>query len=208
MIFDVLHWLTAFILSVIERTGYAGVFVLMMLESAAIPIPSEVTMPFAGFLAAKGVFNFWGVVLAGTLANLVGSWILWWVGRRGAREALLRYGRYVLISRHDIERGDRWFLRHGNVAAFFGRLLPVVRTFVSLPAGVARMPFKTFSLYTLLGSLPWSLGLAAVGWYLGERWAEFEAYFRKFSVLIAVLIVFGVGWYLGKHWRERKLFRQ
>lgn len=185
-------------LSIINSLGYAGVAVLSLLESAGIPIPSEIVLPFSGFLVASGHFNFWVVVILATLANYIGSAILYWIGYSGGRWILDRYGKYVLIREHDIKIGEAWFHRHGSKAAFFGRLLPVVRTFISLPAGISRMNFKKFSLYTMLGALPWNAALVYVGIKTGEHWSGLHKYFHLFDVLIVIVAVILVGWFLLK----------
>ena len=165
----------------IARYGYLAIFVLMLLESACIPIPSEVTMLFGGalvtapFLAPEQQLEFWLVVLAGTLGNLVGSWLAYWAGYSGGRPLIDRWGRYLLIRPHEVDRAHAWFERHGQGAVFFGRLLPVIRTFISLPAGVVRMRFWRFTVYTVLGCLPWVIALTWIGALLGERWDRAEA---------------------------------
>ena len=201
MIGTIISWLASLIISIISTTGYFGIFILMVLESACIPIPSEVTMPFAGFLAAEGRFSFWLVVLVGAAANLVGSIAAYYVGLYGGRPLIEKYGRYILFSRRDLELADRWFAKHGEGTVFFSRLLPVVRTFISLPAGIARMNFWKFSLYTFIGSLPWSLGLAYVGLALGENWREVRVYFEKFEILIVVVVVVAAIWWIRWHVR-------
>ena len=193
-----------FALDFIGKAGYLGIFILSALESAAIPIPSEVVVPFSGFLAVTGRFNIWIVILVATIANLIGSIILFWIGKSGGRWILERYGKYVLIHKYDLERGDEWFAKHGNKAVFWSRMLPVVRTFISLPAGVSGMNFYRFSLYTFLGSLPWNAALAIIGYKTGENWRVLETYFRKFDVLIVVLIIILIIVYLWKHLRKRQ----
>jgi membrane protein DedA with SNARE-associated domain len=189
----------------IARYGYAAIFLLMVLESACVPIPSEVTMLFGGalvsapFLAPEQQLNLVAVALVGAVANLVGSWLAYWAGYVGGRPLVDRWGRYLLLRPHEIDRAHAWFDRYGHEAVFFGRLLPVVRTFISLPAGVARMNVWKFSLYTLLGCLPWTFGLAFLGYKLGERWDEVERFLRPVSWLIALLVMAGVAWWL---WRR------
>ncbi len=185
-------------LSSIHALGYFGVFILSMIESAGIPIPSEIVLPFSGFLVVSGQFQFWSVVLIATAANYLGSAILYWIGYSGGRWIIVRYGKYVLIREHDIEIGESWFKRHGVKAVFFGRLLPVVRTFISLPAGVARMDFKKFSVYTLLGALPWNLALVYVGIKTGEHWNSLHKYFHIIDIVIIVAAVLVVGWFILK----------
>src|SRR5258708_7753275 len=192
------EFLSNLALSVIHTLGYAGVFVLSALESAAIPMPSEIVLPFSGFLVVSGQFNFWLVVILATLANFAGSAVLYWIGQSGGRWILELYGKYVLISKHDIEIGESWFYRHGTKAVFFGRLLPVVRTFISLPAGISRMDFKKFSIYTLLGALPWNFALVYAGVKTGEHWNDLHKYFHLFDLIIAGAAIIAVGWYIFK----------
>jgi membrane protein DedA with SNARE-associated domain len=196
--------LSEFALILIGKTGYAGIFLLSALESCAIPIPSEIVVPFSGFLAVSGRFSLWMVIFVATIANLVGSAVLFWIGRNGGRWILERYGKYVLIHRQDIERGDIWFKKYGDWAIFWSRILPVARTYVSLAAGVADMNFYTFSLYTFLGSLPWNAALAIIGYKAGENWRVLETYFRKLDIFIVVLIIVLVFVYLWKHLRKRR----
>lgn len=186
----------------IDKTGYIGVFILSALESAAIPIPSEIVVPFSGFLASSGRFSLLAVVLIATAANLAGSIILFLIGRSGGRWILERYGKYVFIHQKDLDLGDRWFVKHGARAVFFGRMLPVVRTFISLPAGVAGMNFKKFTAYTFLGALPWNFALAYVGFKMGENWEVLHPYFRQTNYIIAGVIVLGILWFLLKHTKK------
>ena len=179
--------------------GYLAIFVLMLLESACIPIPSEVTMLFGGalttaaFAGAGNELTLAGVVLAGTLGNLIGSWLAYWAGDYGGRPMIDRWGRYLLIRPHEVDRAHAWFEQRGELTVFVSRLLPVVRTFISLPAGVAEMPFWRFTLYTLLGCLPWCLVLALIGAALGDQWTVAEEYIREFAwVIAAVILVAGV----------------
>ena len=176
---------------------YVGVFVLMLLESACIPIPSEVTMLVGGYVVQKGDASFVPVVALGVLGNLVGSLVAYWVGLKGGRPLALRYGRYVRVREHDVDRAERWFDRYGEAAVFFSRLLPIVRTFISLPAGIARMSIKRFSLYTTVGCVPWVALLAWAGYLLGSRWHSIVKYFTLASVVIAaVLVAVAVRWWL------------
>ena len=194
----------------IAKYGYAAIFLLMVLESACVPIPSEVTMLFAGalvsapFLAPEHQLDLVAVALIGAGANLVGSWLAYWAGYAGGRPLVDRWGRYLLLRPHEIDRAHAWFDRYGQEAVFFGRLLPVVRTFISLPAGVARMNVWKFSLYTVLGCLPWTFGLAFLGYKLGERWDEVERFLRPVSWLVAALVVTAVGWWA---WRRIRYLR-
>jgi membrane protein DedA with SNARE-associated domain len=203
-----LEWLEHFVVDVLGRYGYTAVFVLMLLESACIPIPSELTMVFGGFLVSRGELDFVAVSLIGTVANLVGSWIAYWVGYVGGRPLIHRWGRYVLIRDHEVDRAHDWFERHGEAAVFVSRLLPVVRTFISLPAGVARMPFGRFTVYTFLGCLPWCFALTWAGVLLGDNWETFLRYGRPISYLIATAFVAVIGWWLYRRYRARKRARE
>ncbi|HLF70297.1 MAG TPA: DedA family protein [Actinomycetota bacterium] len=187
-------WIEA---SIKGPSGYAAIFFLMLLESAAIPVPSEITMPVAGLLAQAGRFNFVLVAMLGTLGNLVGSWIAYGMGRYGGRALLIRYGRFVMVKPHDIERADAWFERYGGRAVFWSRLVPVVRTFISVPAGVARMPLVRFSLLTFVGCLPWSFALTYVGFALGERWKDLLPYADAITYVIAggLLLLIAIWFY-------------
>ncbi len=203
MISAILIWLSSVIISVISATGYFGVVFLMALESACLPVSSEVIMPFAGFLVWEGRFILWEVAVWGAVGNLLGSVAAYAFGFWGGRRLIERWGKYILISQSDLELSDRWFGRYGQAAVFFGRFLPVVRTFISLPAGVARMNFKKFCFYTLLGSLPWSLALAYAGLIMGENWAGLKDYFHKFDIVIVAVIILGAAWWILRHFRHQ-----
>ncbi len=178
------------IIAVISTLGYGGIVLLMAIESACVPLPSEVTMPFSGYLVAAGRFDLQLVALAGALGCLLGSYVAYFIGKGGNR-LLVRYGRYVLIAPHEIELAERFFARWGAHAVFISRLLPVVRTFIALPAGVARMRLLPFTVYTLLGSYLWCLALAWAGMKLGQHWTDLGPYFHRFDGAIAALIVAG-----------------
>ncbi|MGA9995401.1 MAG: DedA family protein, partial [Pyrinomonadaceae bacterium] len=191
-----------FIVAVISRLGYAGVVLLMAIESACIPLPSEVIMPFSGYLVYTGRFNLWAVGVAGAVGCVLGSLVAYWVGMYGGRPLIEKYGRYVLISRHDLDLADRWFSRHGEIIVFASRLLPVIRTFIAFPAGVARMNLTRFILYTFAGSLPWCLGLAYVGQILGEQWDKNEtlkSWFHRFDFVIGIIILAAAAWWIWRH---------
>lgn len=192
--------LSGFIIHLIETTGYFGVFILMTLESALIPIPSEITMPFAGYLVSQGTLNFWGVVLAGTFGNLVGSLIAFGIGFYLEEHIILKlvkkYGKFLLLTEHDYIKSVGWLNKYGDFVAFFSRLLPGVRTFISLPAGLSEMNIWKFSLFTFLGSFIWSIFLTYVGVYFGKEWHALEPYYRKFEILIAVLFILGGLWFI------------
>src|ERR671918_1220786 len=190
-----LEWIEHFITESLGEYGYQAIFVLMVLESALIPIPSEVTMVFGGFLVSRGELNFFWVGLLGAVANLVGSWLAYWLGIWGGRPLIERWGRYVLIRKHELDRAEAWFREHGEAAVFVSRLLPVVRTFISLPAGVARMPFGKFTIYTFLGCLPWCFALTCAGVLLGDNWETFLRYGRPISYFVAGACAGLIGWW-------------
>ncbi len=195
-----------FIRNVYDTIGWPGLVALMAIESACIPLPSELIMPFAGWFLIKdnGLGVEWVFLAAffGAVGNLVGSLAAYWVGAVGGRPFLLRYGKYILISRHDLDVADRWFARHGDGTVFFSRLLPVVRTFISLPAGISKMTIAKFSLFTLLGSYPFSLGLAYGGYKLGEEWERLRDAMRPFDIPILVIIVALIAWYIWRHYKR------
>lgn len=183
----------------IQAMGYPGIALLMALESACIPLPSEITLPFAGYLVAKGVFNLHLAAAAGAIGCLLGSWVAYAVGYFGGRPLLMRYGKYVLVSHHDIELADRWFAKYGDGAVFLGRLLPIVRTFISLPAGIARVPFLKFSAFSLVGSWIWSYALVYAGVKLGEHWERLREAAHSFDTAIAGILVLAVALYVWRH---------
>ena len=204
-----------FITDTILQYGQLAIFDLMALESACNPIPSENTMLFGGalaiasFVASLGAegqhLNVVAVGLAGTFGNLVGSWIAWGVGWRGGRPLIERWGRYVFLRKHELDRAEVWFDRHGEAAVFVSRLLPVIRTFISLPAGIAEMPFLRFSVYTFLGCLPWTFALTALGYALGSQWHVVERFLRPISFAIALVVVVAAAWWLYRRWKEQRL---
>ncbi len=204
MISQILAWLASLVIGVISASGYAGIFILMTLESACIPIPSEVIMPFSGYLVSIGRFSLWQVVIWGALGNLAGSLLAYWVGSIGGRRLVEKYGKYLLISTGDLETAERWFEKYGTASVFFSRLLPVVRTFISFPAGVVKMDLKKFSAYTLAGSIPWSLALAYLGLKAGESWDYLKGYFHRFDLVIAILLVTGAVWWVTRHFFKNR----
>jgi membrane protein DedA with SNARE-associated domain len=165
-------------------------------------------MPFSGFLVFDGRFNLWLIALAGAIGCVIGSIIAYWVGMYGGRPLIEKYGKYILISHHDLDLADRWFKRYGGAAIFFSRLLPVVRTYISFPAGIARMNFGRFVLYTFLGSFPWCLGLGYIGLKLGQNWESLKKYFHGADYIIAALIIIGIVWWIWRHLKNRKKYVQ
>ena len=199
---------TEFVTEEIARYGYVAIFVLMLLESACVPIPSEVTMLFGGALASPEFavggrhLDFVAVGLLGTAGNLVGSWLAYWAGAVGGRPLVDRFGRYLLVLPHEVDRAHEWFERRGELAVFVSRLLPVIRTFISLPAGVARMPFWRFTIYTVLGCLPWTFALAWLGFELGERWTAVEEVLQPIAWGIAAAVVATGVWWVARRYRK------
>lgn len=193
-------WFLDIITKVYDAMGWPGVVFLMGIESAAIPFPSELIMPLAGWLLieAKGE-SAWMLGLAafyGALGNLLGSWVAYWISLKGGRPLLKKYGRYVLVTQHEVDRAEQWFQKYGELAVFASRLLPVVRTFISIPAGIARMNLWKFSFYTFIGSYPWSLGLAYGGYKLGENWEDLRRVMRPFDFPIAGIMAVVVVWFI------------
>jgi len=184
------------------KHGYLAVFVLMLLESACIPLPSEVTMLFAGFLASPDhptdavQLNFVVVALMGVAGNVVGSWLAYGLGRAVGRTPLDRWGKFVGIRAHDIDKAERWWAKRGTAAVFFSRMLPVIRTFISLPAGIEKMPFGRFTLYTAAGCIPWVFALTGVGYALGESWNSIVGSLQVASYVIAGLVVVALAAYI------------
>jgi membrane protein DedA with SNARE-associated domain len=194
--------LVEFATNVVGDLGLAGIALLMTPESACIPIPSEATMLFAGFNVHKGEYSLFAAVAVGSAANLVGSWIAYAVGYFGRVELLEQHGRKLHIKKHDLERADRWFERYGSWAVFFSRMLPIVRTFISLPAGVARMPFLRFSLLTLAGCVPWVLMLTLVGRAAGANWTDWKDNLHYVDYAVLALIVVGIAYLLVRRRRR------
>jgi membrane protein DedA with SNARE-associated domain len=195
----------AFVLikSLIAKTGYGGVVVLMAIESACIPLPSELIMPFAGYLVFTGTMKLLWVATAGALGCNLGSLVAYEIGCYGGRPLVERYGRWVLLGRRELDAADRFFARWGYLAVFVARLMPVIRTFIALPAGIARMPRLRFHVYTFLGSWPWCLGLAWLGMKLGENWRQLGKYFHRFDAVILLSLAIGVFWFIRSHWQNR-----
>ena len=192
---DILDPLVRFATNLIDAAGLAGVFVLMLLESACVPIPSEATMLFAGFNVSEGDMTLAGIVIAGVAGNLVGSWIAYAAGYYG-RIDLIDRNRLVHINRRHLEWTDRWFRRHGDATVLFSRMLPIVRTFISLPAGVARMPFWRFTVLTVAGCIPWVLMLAIVGREVGDNWEAWRGHLRYLDYAVVAAILMGIAYLL------------
>jgi membrane protein DedA with SNARE-associated domain len=202
MIGKIIAALSSFIIATISTLGYSGIVLLMAIESACIPLPSEIIMPFSGYLVSRGEMNLWAVAIAGAVGCVVGSLVAYWVGMYGGRPVIEKYGRYILLSRHDLDLADRWFAKYGEAIVFISRLLPAIRTFIAFPAGVARMNLTRFVIYTFAGSLPWCLGLAYIGQKLGEQWDKddtLKTWFHRFDFVIGIVGVLAVSWWVWRH---------
>lgn len=192
-------YLIPFLENLYAQMGYLGLVLVMTLESACIPIPSEIILPMAGWMVAMGKWNLWLAVFFGTVGNTLGSCVAYWVGATGGRPLVERFGRYIFISHHDLELADRWFARYGEWTVFFSRMMPIVRTFISLPAGIARMNFFKFLVYSIAGALPWSFALVYAGKVFGDNWESIRRFLQNFDYLIAVAIIALVALYLYRH---------
>ena len=195
------------IIATISAYGYIGVMLLMAVESACIPLPSEVIMPFAGYLVWKGELDLWLVAAAGALGCNLGSTLAYAVGYWGGRRAIAKWGRYVLLNPRDLDRAERYFHRWGGLTVLIGRMLPVVRTFISLPAGMAHMPQLRFQLFTFIGSWPWCLGLSWAGTKLGEKWdtdPRLPELFHRFDTVVVLILILASGWWIGSRSRESR----
>ena len=203
MIEGLIAKLGLFVISVISTLGYFGVMMLMAVESACIPLPSEVIMPFSGYLVHTGQFNLWLLAFMGALGCNLGSLVAYEIGYYGGRPLVERFGSYIFLNQHDLELTDRFFARFGDVTVLISRMLPVVRTFIALPAGIGRMPRLRFHIYTFVGSFPWCLGLAYLGMKAGQHWDYLGKYFHQFDKVIGAIILIGVIWFVWSHWQNR-----
>ena len=206
MLETIIAAIASFIVATISASGYAGVALLMAIESACIPLPSEIIMPFSGYLVFTGRFDLVAVATAGAIGCNLGSTVAYAIGYYGGRPLVEKWGAYVMVSRRDLALVDRFFDRFGGITVFVSRLLPVVRTFIALPAGIARMPQLKFQVYTFLGSWPWCFALAYIGAKLGERWETdptLREIFHRFDVLIVAVFALAIIWYVWRHWRHR-----
>jgi membrane protein DedA with SNARE-associated domain len=206
----ILAKLAAFITAIITATGYPGITLLMAIESACTPLPSEIIMPFAGYQVYLHHLTLIGVATAGALGCNLGSAVAYWVGAWGGRPVVERYGRYVLLTTHDLDRTTRFFEKYGSITVLVGRLLPVVRAFIALPAGIARMPQLRFHIYTFIGSWPWCFVLAYVGLKLGQHWEtnpRFKVIFHRFHLSVELVLVALIVWFLWTHLRRGRTER-
>ncbi len=193
-----------FAIHLMQSAGYTGVVVLMVAESMILPVPSEAVMPFAGFLIADGTFSWVGVIFFSTLGSIVGSLISYWIGAAGGRPLVQRWGKYVLVTHHDLDITDRFFQRYGGWAVFIARFIPVVRHFISIPAGVAKMPLAKFLLATVIGAALWNTFLAWIGVKLGENWERIRQYGEKIDLVVILLLAILLAAYIYRHVRQRR----
>ena len=214
MLEKIIAALAGFIIAVISKTGFFGIMLLMGIESACIPLPSEIIMPFAGYLVYSGnsdpvihvTFNLFLVATAGAIGCNLGSVVAYEIGHYGGRPLIERYGSYIFLGRHELDLAERFFKRFGAAAVLIGRLLPVIRTFIALPAGVAKMPRLRFHVFTFIGSWPWCFVLAWIGMKLGEQWDKdprLKQWFHRLDAVIIVLLLAGIGWFVWSHWKGR-----
>ncbi len=202
----ILAFLIPYVTGIISHVGYAGIALLMAIESACVPLPSEIIMPFAGYLVYTGRFQLLWVATAGAIGCNIGSAIAYWIGAYGGRPMVERFGSYVLLNRRDLDRTTAFFDRHGAIAVLVGRLLPVVRTFIALPAGIARMPQLRFHIYTFVGSWPWCFALAYAGAKLGSAWntdPRLKNILHRADAAIIALLGIAFVWFVWTHWKHR-----
>lgn len=205
--FQLLQWGSGQIVHIISELGYAGIGLLMTAESSNIfPIPAEMIMPFFGFLVSKAQFSFWGVVVWVTLGNIGGGILAYLLSLYGGRPLIKKYGKYVLLSEKDLDRAHHWFTNYGQITVFLGRLIPMVRTLVSIPAGIGRMPFFKFTIFTGLGSLVWSLAFTYTGVWTGENWTKIQFLLHRLDWLVLGLISLGLIWIGYKRLPKTKFF--
>lgn len=202
-IYKLLELLAVFAIDVISAIGYLGVFFLMVMESMVIPIPSELVLPFAGFLISRGDFSFVGVILASSAGSIVGSLISYYMGRYGGNAFVIRFGRYVLLDVEDLNKTERWFEKRGEYTIFISRFIPVVRHLISIPAGIGKMDLKRFCIYTIVGASMWNFILIYAGYLLGEHWDRIKHYSEPVSLTVAALLVIAFIWFVYRHLRDK-----
>jgi membrane protein DedA with SNARE-associated domain len=204
---QILHVIGGWVANQIDALGYMGVVIMMAIESACIPLPSEVIMPYGGYLVSlhPEKYSVWWMGVAGAVGCVVGSVVAYYAGYYGGRPFVEKYGKYILIRHSDLDKADKFFAKYGDWAVFISRLLPVVRTFISFPVGIARTNMPRFILYTFLGSLPWCYALAYVGHYLGKNWASIKNYFHGADIVIGVLILLGIAYWVWHHFKPEKV---
>ncbi len=203
LVSGILAWMGSISVSVISFLGYPGLVLMMALESMIFPLPSELVMPFAGFLAAQGTMNFWLVVFFSTLGSLIGSLVSYYMGMYGGNRFVRSFGKYVFLDEEDLEKTEKWFSKRGERTVFYSRLIPVVRHFISIPAGMGRMDLKKFCLYTLAGAAIWNTFLAYLGYVLGANWDSVKHYSEYVSIPVAIILVLGGGFVFFRHIKHK-----
>jgi len=203
LIHDLLSQVGQIALGLISSLGYTGVFILMMFESMILPVPSELVMPFAGFLVVEGRFTFLGVMVASSLGSIVGSLISYYIGYYGGNRFVLKFGKYLLLDCEDLKKTEKWFALRGEKTVLISRFIPVVRHLISIPAGIGRMDLKKFLIYTLIGASAWNGILAYVGYKLGEHWSDVRVYSEPLSMVMAGVIVVVGGYFVYRHVRHK-----
>jgi membrane protein DedA with SNARE-associated domain len=204
MIYNLMEFLSGFCIDIISTIGYPGVFFLMVLESMIVPIPSELVMPFAGFLISRGDFSFLFVIIASSLGSIVGSLISYYIGKYGGNRLVMRYGKYLLLDAEDLLRTEEWFNKRGEYTIFISRFIPVVRHLISIPAGIGNMNLKRFTIYTITGASLWNFILTYSGYLLGKNWSKIEQYTEPFSVTVAALLLLGFVFTAYRHIKHKK----
>jgi membrane protein DedA with SNARE-associated domain len=202
MITYFLEIISSFIVETMKHTGYLGLFILMTLESALMPIPSEIVMPFAGYLVYLGHFDLALVVIISSIANLVGSWIGYYLGIKVGRKFVLKYGKYLLIKEEHVEKAEKWMNKHGTKVILASRNMPAIRTIIPLPAGILRVNFVKFSIFTFIGSIPWNFLLTYIGYILGEKWYEIKNYTQIIDLILIFAIIFIIIFLIIKYKRK------
>lgn len=199
LILETIAALGTFAITIISSIGYVGLFFLMMLESMVAPIPSELVMPFAGFLVSDGTFSWVGVLIASSLGSIAGSLLSYYIGLYGGNKVVITYGKYLLLDVNDLMRTEEWFRKKGEYTIFIGRLIPVVRHLVSIPAGIGKMNLRKFCFYTVTGATIWNMFLAYLGYILGKNWSSVRHYTEPISIIVAILLVAGFAWFVYRH---------
>jgi len=186
----------------IDSTGYSSVFFLMMLESMVAPVPSEAVLPFAGFLVAGGRFTFWGVALASTAGSIIGSWLSYIMGYYGGRPLINKFGKYLLLNQHDLNVTERFFYKYGSWAIFVARFIPVIRHLISIPAGIGRMKWLPFTIYTTLGAAMWNMFLTWLGFHLRNHWDLIQRYSKPIDIIMLILLIAALAFFIRSHLKQ------
>lgn len=201
---SLLTQISVWIIQLIAHTGYWGIAFLMFLDSANLPVPSEIVMPFSGFWASQGFLTLWGITIAGTVGATLGSWLSYEFARYVGRPFLEKWGKFFLIRKRDLDHADALFAKHGPLIVFVGRFIPFVRSFISLPAGIAEMNRPKFFVYTIAGTLPWIFIWSYLGFVIGGNWHIIGKYFWIANVVVLVALLGGIAWWIAKHMRLRR----